>query len=434
MPCAFRVLSGPYRNKLFPLRTNRKLILGNAFEADFAIPDRRLLPFHCEVRFASGFDGRMARMTTLAEDASIYVDGVPMDEALLTSGERVRVGETTLQFLEGGKKTDPPEGYPAKPGVRCGACKSPIPHDVRGRKLLGQSFCWRCLDLRLVVSRRLGRYVVRRKIGRSIAEITYAAEDWGKKPPTRVSLHVLKSERHKDPRVLRRFLTKTKFAETLNHPLFLKVRDRATAGPTFQYVTDLVEWPTLAEQLLIGRTYPLAQSLYLVCELAQALRFARSKGVIVGRLRPHRLLISKEGHVKFRDYWLTPELEAKIAKEVGAPDADPVKWTPLEEMENEEVQRHPLQEEMSSDLARYLSPPPKDVRFFNNEALDIRPVGTLLFQLVTGTHPTGQTPSAMAQRLVDCHRASKEPDHPTVIPPIVTTALRRCLSKDKTDR
>src|SRR5579872_1484264 len=103
MPCVFRVLSGPYRGKVFPLETTRPLLVGKALEADFTIPDGALAPFHARIEFSEGQTGRMARITAIdAERTHVEVDGVPFGEALVRSGDRFKIGDTAVEFREGG--------------------------------------------------------------------------------------------------------------------------------------------------------------------------------------------------------------------------------------------------------------------------------------------------------------------------------------------
>jgi len=428
MACLFRLLSGPYRGKIFPVDTRRCLAVGTALEADFTIPDGKLLPFHCDVLFDSGRNGRMARIKTRSDDALLVVDGVPMDEVLLQSGDRMRIGNTTVEFLEGGDPDDPAAGRLARAGVRCAACRRPIPNVGGGRVLLNRSFCWRCVDLRLTVSRELGRYRILRKIDRGTATISYAAEDLSKSPTERVALHVLKAERQGDPRILRRFLTSAVFAYTLDHPLFARTRDLIHRPDVASYVTDLVEWETMQDRLLARKTFDVPLSVRIILQLAEALRYARERGIVVGRIRPNRLLISDQGQVRLKAYWLDPAAEERIARGIGAPDVPRV--VPREP----DAERGEYVPGLGNDLVRYLVPLPKDTTHYLHPERDVRPLGVLLFQLATGRHPGKALPKTVFASLQAAHEENCPTTAPLRLSPAVAEVIERTLAADPSTR
>jgi serine/threonine-protein kinase len=422
MPCLFRVLAGPYRGKVFPLETARPLLVGKALEADFTIPDGALEPFHAKIEFDEGRAGHMARVSSLdPEKASIEFDGVPMDEALVKSGDRFKIGETTLEFREGGRPGDPLSGRQAAAGTRCAACGRPVPRLGGGRMLLGAAYCVRCIDLRLTIRRDLGRYRVLRKMARDVAEITYVAEDLSKTPPERVALRVLKSERQNDPRVVRRFLVKAVFAYGLDHPVFARTRDLSQRPGTIEYVEDLCEWPTLEERLLAGATFPVHAAVKICLQIVEALRYARRRGMVIGKLRAARLQISNDGSVRIRDYWLAPAVEEEVAAGIGAPRLDP---QPIEKGSVDE----------SGDLKRYLAPDDRDAAHFHDEALDVRPVGIVLFQLATGTHPGDATTQELAERMKKAFLKKRRTTSPPSLPAIAQKVIARTLDRNPANR
>lgn len=427
MPCLFRVLTGPYRGKVFPLETTRPLLVGKALEADFTVPDGALEPFHAKIEFDEGRTGHMARVTSVdPEKASIEFDGVPMDEALVKSGDRFKIGETTLEFREGGRRDDPLGGKSAAVGTPCVACRRAVSALGGGRVILGVTYCVRCVDLRLTIRRDLGRYRVLRKMARDTAEITYVAEDLSKTPPERVALRVLKSERVNDPRVMRRFLTKAVFAYALDHPVFPRTRDLSQDQGTVQYVEDLCEWPTLEERLLGGPTFPVHTAVKICMHIVEALRFARRRGMIIGKLRAARLQVSQEGLVKIREYWLSPAVEEEVAAGIGAPPASSVG-------PSAGATAVPG-DDTSSDLRRYLAPEERDAAHFKNEALDVRPVGICLFQLATGNHPGDARPQDLAERMKKAFAKVRRTTSPAALPAIAHKVVARTLDRNPANR
>jgi len=434
MACLFRCLTGPYRGKVFPVEAARPLLVGRALEADFTVPDGALEPFHCRIEFEEGHDGHMARVVALRPGRALLVDGVPFDEALLKSGDRVQIGETTLEFREGGAPGDPLGGSPARAGTLCVACRNPIPRLGGGRLLLGQPYCVRCLDLRLIVRRDLGRYRILRKVFRDIAEIVYAAEDLATQPPSRVALHVLKSERQKDPRVLRRFLTKAAFALDLDHPAFARTRDLCWRPERVSFVEDYIDWPSLEERLLAGQTVALHQAARIVLQLVEALRFARRNRMIVGRLRAARLQVADDGTLRIREYWLDPAEEEMVAARIGAPAAPAIAFEPPEPSAVPDYSGASDELSSSGDLLRYVAPDSRDLACYRNEAFEIKPLGILYFQLVTGTAPGEANAQQVTERLEGVFARRRRTAGPQFLPPMVPKLIVRMLDRNPANR
>lgn len=444
MPCLFRVHSGPFRGKVFPVETGRPLLVGRALEADFTIPDGALEPFHCRIEFQSGMNERMAKVVALAPQpegsaGTLEVDGVPFDSALLKSGEKVKIGETALEFREGGPPDAPVGGEPAEPGRPCVACRRPVPAQGGGRVLLGGVYCWRCVDLRLTVRRDLGRYRIARKIGRDVAEIVYLAEDCRSEPPEKVALHVLKSERQKDPRVVRRFMTKAASGFGMEHPAFPITRDLAARPESMTYVEEHCDWPSLLERLLGGLTLAPYLAAKATHQLIDGLRFARRRGMIVGKIRAMRVFVSDSGAVRIREHWLAPELEERLAAEVGAPAAPPLPPEPsardaLDPRDDALLTQGADEEAISADMRRYLTPDAKDLAIYRDESLDVRPVGAVFVQLATGAVQGEPPVDELCERVRRAYAAGRRPQAAPEMPAALGRWLARSLEKSPAAR
>jgi len=433
------MLSGPYRGKVFPVEATRPILVGRALEADFTIPDGTIEAFHCKVEFESGANGRMAKVTAIDQrpEKQLEVDGCPFDSALLKSGDRVKIGDTAIEFLEGGKPQDPVGGRAAEPGRACVACKKPVPDQGGGRVLLGGTYCVHCVDLRLTVKRELGRYRIMRKIGRDAAEIVYLAEDLRSEPPDRVALHVLKSERQHDPRVLRRFLTRAHFGQSIDHPLFAISRDLVRKPEVTSFTEEYCDWPTLAERMEAGR--PMAP--HLACKVARQVAdggvFARKRGIVIGKIRANRLSIAENGSVRLREYWLSPEVEERTAKQVGAPAAVPLPDATgpgEEDLTVEQAGEKGNEAALSADLRRYLAPEARDQAILKDEALEARQAGGLFLQLMFGTVSGEGSLPDLLERVRAAFALGRRPRSPQQPPPLLEKVVARILDKNPTLR
>src|SRR5579864_8949148 len=103
-----------------------------------------------------------------------------------------------------------------------------------------------------------------------------------------------------------RFEREARVIASLNHPNICTLHD---VGPNY-LVMELVEGPTLAERIREGAV-PLAESLNIARQMADALEAAHEKGVIHRDLKPGNVKIKPDGTVKVLDFGL--------AKTGGAP-------------------------------------------------------------------------------------------------------------------
>ena len=86
---------------------------------------------------------------------------------------------------------------------------------------------------------------------------------------------------------------------SLNHPNICTLHD---VGPNY-LVMELVEGPTLGERIKEG-AIPLAESLDVAAQMADALEAAHEKGIVHRDLKPGNVKIKPDGTVKVLDFGL----------------------------------------------------------------------------------------------------------------------------------
>jgi predicted Ser/Thr protein kinase len=140
---------------------------------------------------------------------------------------------------------------------------------------------------------KLGGYTVVREIGSGAMGAVYRAEDDGGHP---VALKVL--HRHlDDPAARERLRREAAALQGLRHPAVARVLDAELEGPEAFIVTELVEGPTLEEE--IDERGPLdSRDLFeLADQLADALEAVHGTGVVHRDLTPSNVLIARSGPV-----------------------------------------------------------------------------------------------------------------------------------------
>ena len=99
-----------------------------------------------------------------------------------------------------------------------------------------------------------------------------------------------------------RFLQEIRTAARLTHPHVLGVHDSGEAGGLLYYVMPYIEGETLRARLVREGALPLPDAMRLMRELAGALAYAHTHGVVHRDLKPENVLLSERtcGRRRFR--------------------------------------------------------------------------------------------------------------------------------------
>ncbi|HEV8242035.1 MAG TPA: serine/threonine-protein kinase [Thermoanaerobaculia bacterium] len=153
----------------------------------------------------------------------------------------------------------------------------------------------------------LGRYEVLEELGKGAMGVVYLARD-----PLIGRLVALKTFRasqamHGSELVeyRTRFMREAQSAGILSHPHIVTIHDVVDgadgSGVTF-IAMEYVRGSNLKELLMRGEALPLARVCDVVSQLAEALDYAHSKGVIHRDIKPANIIIDTQGKVKITDF------------------------------------------------------------------------------------------------------------------------------------
>src|SRR5881296_4525129 len=142
------------------------------------------------------------------------------------------------------------------------------------------------------------RYTIERELGRGGMATVYLAHDL--KHERRVALKVLHPELVSTlgPE---RFQREIKLAARFQHPHILTVLDSGEAAGQLWYTMPFVEGESLRERLTRERQLPLDEALQLTRDVADALGYAHSQGIIHRDIKPENILLSR-GHALVADF------------------------------------------------------------------------------------------------------------------------------------
>jgi tRNA A-37 threonylcarbamoyl transferase component Bud32 len=249
------------------------------------------------------------------------------------------------------------------------------------------------------------RYRIERELGQGGMATVYLAEDVRHR--RKVAIKVLHPELSAalGPE---RFLREIETTANLRHPHILPLYDSGAVAEFLFYVMPLVEGESLRDRITRERQLPIDDALGIAREVADALGYAHSRGIIHRDIKPENILL-EGGHAVVADFG--------IARAVSAAGAEQLTRTG-----------------MSIGTPSYMSPEQAAGEQNLDGRSDLYALGCVLYEMLGGQPPfTGPT----VESLVHQHLMVAPPPitnlRPTV-PVSVAGALARTLAKNPADR
>jgi serine/threonine protein kinase len=154
-------------------------------------------------------------------------------------------------------------------------------------------------------SRRFGRYEILSELGRGAMGVVFKARDPQIDRLVAVKTIFLRSDNpEEDAEYRQRFLNEAQAAGRLHHPGIVAIydfgQDEETGDPFL--VLEHVQGQTLSKLLATEKKLPLEKAVSLAEEIAQALDYAHSQGVIHRDIKPGNILVTETGHAKIADF------------------------------------------------------------------------------------------------------------------------------------
>ncbi|TVZ37295.1 serine/threonine-protein kinase [Alteromonadaceae bacterium 2753L.S.0a.02] len=240
-----------------------------------------------------------------------------------------------------------------------------------------------------------------------------------------VCYKTLRPEFVDDPVETKRLLREARISASLQHPNTIPTYElgRDNRG-NYYFTMKLVHGYTLREVLNYRERYDLTQLMDVIVQVARALGYAHTKGVVHRDIKPENILIGPYGEVLLLDWGLA---------KVWHKDANQVD----DEAAIEEADAEPgmTGQGKLQGTVMYMSPEQIDRDPGINSRSDIYSLGSVLYEVLTGVTPFR---GEIVQSLLGQIR-NDMPEHPGSIakgrvPKALANLTMRCLQKDPTHR
>ncbi|HEY8256713.1 MAG TPA: protein kinase [Gemmatimonadales bacterium] len=249
------------------------------------------------------------------------------------------------------------------------------------------------------------RYEVDREVGRGGMAIVYLARDL--RHDRDVAIKVLKPE-FATAVPAERFLREIRIVAQLKHPYILPLFDSGDADGVLYYVMPYVQGQSLRARLHEETQLPLQEALRITGEVAEALSYAHTRGLVHCDVKPGNILLDGE-HALLADFG--------IARAVTAAGGEALTSTGL-----------------IVGTPEYMSPEQGSYHGKLDARSDIYALGCVLYEMLSGEPPfTGPTAQSIIARHMHDEPRSLRVVRST-IPKHIETAIQVSLAKVPADR
>ncbi len=209
------------------------------------------------------------------------------------------------------------------------------------------------------------RYEILEVIGTGGMAVVYKALDH--RLNRMVAIKILKDDLSRSQEFRRRFHTESQAVAMVSHPNIVGVYDVSRTSAVDYIVMELIEGITLKQYLERKGNLNWRETLHFAIQIGKALEHAHSKGIVHRDIKPHNIMILKDGSIKVADFGIA---------RVGS------------------AQNTLTREALGS--VHYISPEQAKGAHVDNRS-DLYSLGVVMYEMLTGRTPyDGETPVAVA--------------------------------------
>ncbi|MBI2992741.1 MAG: protein kinase [Gammaproteobacteria bacterium] len=257
---------------------------------------------------------------------------------------------------------------------------------------------------------KIGKYDIRRQVGRGSMGIVYEGYDPFADRPVAVKVALADSLKDKESgaRYRKMFFNEAHTAGKLRHPNILEILDAGADGEDCYIVMELVQdGETLKTHCKQDNLLPIHQVVEIIFKCAKALDYAHRQGVVHRDIKPTNILITPTRDVKIGDF--------SIAHIIGS-----------------DTSTHTMPMGFVGS-PRYMSPEQVQEDSITNQT-DLFSLGIVMYEMLTGKHPfIADSFSRLIHKIIN----EKQPllkTHRSDLPDILEKIIHHALQKNPEKR
>ena len=157
------------------------------------------------------------------------------------------------------------------------------------------------MDMDRYIGRLLdGRYEIMEVIGTGGMAVVYKARCH--RLNRLVAIKILRDEYTQDEEFRRRFHAESQAVAMLSHPNIVSVYDVSTSDDADYIVMELIDGISLKQYMEKKGVLNWKETLHFAIQISKALEHAHSRGIIHRDIKPHNVMVLKNGSVKVADF------------------------------------------------------------------------------------------------------------------------------------
>jgi eukaryotic-like serine/threonine-protein kinase len=217
-----------------------------------------------------------------------------------------------------------------------------------------------------------------------------------------VAVKILRSEFTDDEEFVKRFRIEAQAAASLSHPNIVSIFDVGHDENTHYIVMEYIDGITLKEYITQMGALPWREAINIAIQICSAIEQAHKNHIIHRDIKPHNILITKEGIAKVTDFGIARAVTSATITMVGS----------------------------TIGSVHYFSP--EQARgAFTDEKSDLYSLGITIYEMVTGKVPfDGESPVAVALKHIQ-EKAVRPADVNPAIPKGVNDLIVKAIKKDQ---
>jgi len=284
----------------------------------------------------------------------------------------------------------------------CGNCATPLPSSEETMDARTETLSVPIADLN-TGSVLAGRYEIIEELGKGGMGKVYKAFD--REIDEKIAVKVIRPEIASNKTIIQRFQNELKMARKITHKNVCRMHDLGKDGDTRFITMEYVSGEDLKKSIRRMGPLTVRKTISLGKQICHGLSEAHRLGVYHRDLKPHNIMIDREGNVKIMDFGIALSREAG-----GITDSNIIVGTP-----------------------HYLSPEQVEGKKIDQRS-DIYSLGVILFETVTGHVPfDGDTTLSIAvKHKTEIPRDPKELN--AQMPVELSRLILKCMEKDPEKR